>query len=29
MALSQIGEYIEDVNNISSVLGMIVGFLKN
>lgn len=29
MALSQIGEYIEDVDKIASVLTMIVGFLKN
>jgi hypothetical protein len=29
MALSQIGEYIEDVDKISSVLHMIVGFLKH
>lgn len=29
MALSQIGEYIEDVEKISSVLVMIVGFLKH
>ena len=29
MALSQIGEYIEDVEKISSVLQMIVGFLKH
>lgn len=29
MALSQIGEYIEDVDKISSVLQMIVGFLKH
>jgi hypothetical protein len=29
MALSQIGEYIEDVDKISSVLVMIVGFLKH
>lgn len=29
MALSQIGEYIEDVDKISSVLTMIVGFLRN
>jgi importin-5 len=29
MALSQIGEYIEDVDKISSVLHMIVGFIKH
>ena len=29
MALSQIGEYIEDVDKISSVLQMIVSFLKH
>jgi hypothetical protein len=29
MALSQIGEYIEDVDKISSVLGMILGFVKH
>lgn len=29
MALSQIGEYIEDVEKISSVLQMILGFLTN
>ncbi|CAM6006157.1 unnamed protein product [Sphagnum balticum] len=29
MALSQIGEYIEDVEKISSVLAMITGFLKH
>ena len=29
MALSQIGEYIEDVDKISSVLVMILGFLKH
>ena len=29
MALSQIGEYIEDVEKISSVLQMIMGFLKH
>lgn len=29
MALSQIGEYIEDVDKISSVLVMIMGFLKH
>lgn len=29
MALSQIGEYIEDVDKISSVLGMIVGYLRH
>lgn len=29
MMLSQIGEYIEDVEMISSVLDMVLGFLKN
>lgn len=29
MALSQIGQYIEDVEKISSVLGMIMSFLKH
>ena len=29
MALSQIGEYIEDVEKISSILGLILTFLKN
>ena len=29
MALSQIGEYIEDVDNISSIVTMIEGFITN